>query len=278
MQPASGSQCKCLVAPSFPLAVAIFVTTNLLLAYALRRFVRPAVWFTGLILILFPLLSVTSDWYSWLTWVKRYSIVVPAFLWAFLRDQPGHRFSRFLVAALPYVLILNVLEVGLFELQGPNPLNGVAIAIVGFCVPLKWSQRGAKCQFGFRNPLWQVAYVMSLARFFWFHPSFENATAGALIVLALASFLCAAERDSQNYVTWRLYTLYLLVLQDSFFPHLSEHLYPDWMHPEDRLLLQGTPLAHGWLILNCILVTALLVQRLRARCTMSAAEAANYKQ
>ena len=110
---------------------------------------------------------------------------------------------------------------------------------------------------------------------FWFHPSFENATAGALIVLALASLLCAAERDSQNYVTWRLYTLYLFVLQDSFFPNLSEHLYPEWMHPENRLLLQGTPLAHGWLILNCVLVTALLVQRLRAKRLMSAAEAPN---
>jgi hypothetical protein len=99
---------------------------------------------------------------------------------------------------------------------------------------------------------------------FWLQPTFKNGTAGALIVLALASLLCAVERESQNYVTWRLYTLYLFVLQDSFFPNLSEHLYPAWIRPENRLLLQGTPLAHGWLILSCVLVAALLAQRPRA--------------
>lgn len=262
------------MAPSFPLAVAIFVTANLLLAYGLRRFARPAVWITGLMLVLFPVFSDTSDWDDWLTWVKRYSVVIPAFLWAFLRDRPDHRFSRILVVALPWVLILNVLEVGLFELLGPHPLNGVAIVIVGLCIPLKWSQSGAQRQFGFRDPLWQVAYFMTLARFFWLHPTFKNGTAGALIVLALASLLCAVERESQNYVTWRLYTLYLFVLQDSFFPNLSEHLYPVWMRPENRLLLQGTPLAHGWLILSCVLVAALLAQRLRAWRAKSAVTAA----
>lgn len=250
--------------PSFPLAVLIFVTANLLLAYLLRRFARPAVWITGLMLVLFPIFSDTSDWNDWLTWVKRYSIIIPAFLWAFLRDRPGHRFSRILRVALPWVLILNVLEVGLFEMLGPYPLNGVAIAIVGLCIPLKWSQSGAQRQFGFSDPLWQAAYLMTLTRFFWLHPRFENGTAGALIVLALASLLCAVERNSQNYVGWRLYTLYLFVLQDSIFPSVSDYLYPTWLHVENRVKLQGTPLAQAWLILNVVVVVALLIQRARA--------------
>jgi hypothetical protein len=96
------------------------------------------------------------------------------------------------------------------------------------------------------------------------NPQFENGIAGALIVISLASLLCLADRDSQNYVVWRLYTLYLLVLQDSIFPALSDYLYPTWLHVENRVKLQGTPLAHAWLALNVVAVAALVFQRARA--------------
>lgn len=236
----------------------------MLVAYGLSRFPRPAVWTTGLMLVLFPFLSDTSDWIYWFDWVKRYSVVIPAFTWAFLHDRPNHRFSRVLAVVLPWVLILNVLEAGLLELLGPNPLNGVLIVIVGVCVPYKWTQDGAQRQLGFRNPLWQVAYFMTLLRLYVLHPQFENGTAGAVIVVTLASLLCLVERDSQNYVCLRLYTLYFFVLQDSFFPNFSEHLYPVWLHAENRVLLQGTPFANLWLVLNAALVVALVVQRVRA--------------
>ena len=78
------------------------------------------------------------------------------------------------------------------------------------------------------------------------------------------AYLCLADRDSQNYVGWRLYTLYLLVLQDSIFPGGSDYLYPTWLHVENRVKLQGTPLAHAWLVLYVVVVAALLIPRARA--------------
>ena len=252
------------VTSSFPLAVAIFVTANVLLAYSLRRFVQPALWITGVMLVLFPFLSDTSDWNTWFDWVKRYSVVIPAFLWAFLHSRPEHRLSRLIARALPWVLVVNILEAGLLELLGQSPTNGALIVIVALLLPTKWTQEGAHRQLGFRAPFWQLAVILCLGRMYVLNPQFENGTAGALLVISLASLLCLADRDSQNYVGWRLYTLYLLVLQDSIFPGGSGYLYPTWLHVENRVKLQGTPLAHAWLVLNVVVVAALLIPRARA--------------
>ena len=53
------------------------------------------------------------------------------------------------------------------------------------------------------------------------------------------------------------------MLQDSIFPTVSDYLYPTWLHVENRVKLQGTPVAHVWLVLNVIVVAALLIQRAR---------------
>ena len=121
------------MAPNFPLSVAIFVLAMVLASVALCGNSRVALWFTGLLLLLFPLLSDTSDWNSWFDWVKRYSVVFPTFLWAFLHARPESRLSHFLAAAMPYLLILNALEAGVLDLLGANPLNGARVSLVAGC-------------------------------------------------------------------------------------------------------------------------------------------------
>ena len=247
------------------LPVVIFVLVIVLLSVGLRRLPRAALWLTGLLLPVFPLFSDTSDWDSWFDWVKRYSVIFPTFLWAFLHARPEQRFSRFLAAAMPYLLILNVLEAGFLDLLGANPLNGALVILVAGCVPLRWTREGDPPLLGFRDPLWQAAYSLTLARLYVLNPTFENSTAGLLIILVIASLLCLIQRDSRNYLTWRVYSLYIFILQDSIFPTLSDHLYPAWLHSSNRVQWQGTWLADLWLVLNFALVAALLFRRIWTR-------------
>jgi hypothetical protein len=96
------------------------------------------------------------------------------------------------------------------------------------------------------------------------NPQFENMVAGAIMVLWLTSLACLVERDSQGYVMWRAYTLYGLVLQDSILPGLSEPVYPEWIHPENRLRLHGTFAGNLSLAVNVGLVMLVVVRRIRA--------------
>ncbi len=248
----------------FAVLVALFALAAGAFAFALRRFRRTAVWFTAAMLVLFPLLSDTSDWFTWFAWVKRYSVVFPAFLWAFLHAYPEHVMARWTAKFIPVLLMVNVLEAGVLELQGPSPLNGALLIVVGLCVPWRFTLDARTRQLGFRDVLWQLACLLTLARLYALNPTFENITAGAIIVLLLASLSCAVERDSQGYVGWRLYTLYFLILQDSLLPTWSDPLYPDWMHNDRRALGNGTLGAKLWLGLNVLVVAALVFRRVRA--------------
>jgi hypothetical protein len=113
------------------------------------------------------------------------------------------------------------------------------------------------------DPVWQLANLSTLAHLYVLRPNFENSTAGAVVVITLASPFCLGERKSHNYVGWRPYTLYALMLQDSIFPTVSDHLYSAWPHPENRLQFHGTAFAHGWFTLNVGLVAFLLYRRLQ---------------
>lgn len=247
----------------FAVQLGLFGAAVAALSLALQRYRRLAVWCTGLMLPAFPLLADTSDWTNWFDWAKRYSVVVPTFLWAVLHDRPAQPGARWLVRAMPVVLCINVLEAAVFELQGPNRANGVLLAIVAVCGPwaLAWDEPTRR--YGFRNVTWQVAYMLTLARLYVLHPSIENITAAALLVLTLASLSCALARDTQPYLDWRVYTLYLVLLQDSLFPSWSDRLYPDWLHAERRAAWAGTTWAQAWLGLNAAAVAVLATQRVR---------------
>ena len=205
-------------------------------------------------MLLFPILSDTSDWNTWFDWVKRYSVLVGAFILIIMNAFPEHRVTRWLVRIMPFVLILNVLEAALLEFPNTSPLNGILLIGVAICVPLQFSWDGHYRRFGFRGVVWQAAYLLTLARLYTLNPQFEDSFVGLLLVIVLASVFCVFERDTFNYLTWRAYTLVALDLQDSLWPKLSAPFYPAWAHADNRARWHGTPFADAWLALNVVLV------------------------
>lgn len=248
----------------FVLTLALFALGTALIAIGLRFLPRAAVWVTGGMIVLFPFLSDTSDWNHWFDWAKRYSVVVPVFLLAVVRHRPEHPLARIFARAMPAVLIINILEGAALDLLGPSPVNGLCLLLVAVLVPLRFTWDEASRQLGFRDPVWQVATLLALTRLYVMNPQFENMVAGAILVLWLTSLACLIERDSHGYVMWRAYTLYGLVLQDSILPGLSEFVYPDWIHPENRLRLHGTFAGNLWLAVNVGLAALVVVRRIRA--------------
>ena len=248
----------------FVLTLVLFAVATALIATGLRFLPRAAVWVTGGMIVLFPFLSDTSDWNHWFDWAKRYSVVIPVFLLAVVRHRPEHPLARMFARAMPAVLIINILEGAALDLLGPSPVNGVCLLLVAVLVPWRFTWDEASRQLGFRDPVWQVATLLALTRLYVMNPQFENMVAGAILVLWLTSLACLLERDSQGYVMWRAYTLYGLVLQDSILPGLSEFVYPEWIHPENRLRLHGTFAGNLWLAVNVGLVALVIVRRLRA--------------
>jgi hypothetical protein len=247
-----------------PRAVALLAAYFVVSAWVLFRFRRFAAVFATLIMLLFPILSDTSDWNTWFDWAKRYSVLVGVFMLAVVQAYPRHRASQWLLRCIPFVLILNVLEAALLELPRTSPLNGVLLIAVAACIPvqLSWDDRWQR--YGFRGAFWQAAFLFTLARLYVLNPQFENTFVGALLVIVLASLLSLWQRDSFNYLAWRAYTLYALVLQDSFWPRSSDWFYPVWLHAGNRTQWHGTLFANVWLAINVVLVGLMIYERLRA--------------
>ncbi len=249
---------------SFVPTLALFALVISAAAAALRYLPRAAFWVSALLALAFPFLSDTSDWDTWFDWAKRYSVVIPVFILATIRYRPDHPASRVFARWMPWVLIVNILEGAALDLLGPSPVNGACLAAVALLVPWRFTWDEPSRHLGFRDPLWQVATLSALTRLYVLNPQFENVVACAIVVLWLTSLACLLERDSQGYTTWRGYTLYVLVLQDSIFPSFSERLYPAWLLPENRARLAGTTWGDAWLVLNVLLVAAVVLLRVRA--------------
>ena len=121
----------------FPIAAAAFLCLSTAFAAALHRWREGALWFTAAMLGLFPFASDRSDWVGWVDGLKRISIIVPAFLWAFAHARPNHRFTRVLERWLPYLLVVNIVEMALVEFIDRSTACGVLLLAVAACTPLR---------------------------------------------------------------------------------------------------------------------------------------------
>ena len=249
-----------------PLSLAIFAlfVGCVLFTAALIRAPRAALAFTTALLVVFPFVADTSDWVGWVDGLKRYSILIPAFMCAYVHARPADRFSRFFTRALILALALNVAEMAVGELVYDHVPNAVFLLLVALTTPYRWERSGSAGLLGFRDSLWLAAYAAAIGRIFFFNPAFENISLAAIIILVIALGAAAVTRDSQTFLVWRIYTITFVVLQDSIFPATSEWLYPVWMHPENRAAaLNGTLFDHAWLGVTGALVAAVLWRRAR---------------
>jgi hypothetical protein len=246
------------------LAICALLVGNALFAAWQIRAPRVAIFFNAAMLALFPFLSDSADWEGWMDGLKRYSIVIPACLCSFVHAWPHHRFTRSIERVLVAALILNIVEMGLGELIYDNFCNALLIFLVACTVPFRWVRRGPAQRLGFRDPLWLAAYTGAIGRIFLFNPAFENIALGALIIYLTLLAALALARDTHDFISWRVYTIYFLVLQDSIFPTFSDWLYPAWMQPAQRLaVLEGTVVDYAWLTITAALVAAVLWRRWR---------------
>ncbi|MEM7153807.1 MAG: hypothetical protein AAF799_13245 [Myxococcota bacterium] len=222
----------------------------------------------------FPALADTSDWTSWFDWAKRYSVMFPCCLWAWLmwRAESGHEhrgaLHRGVTKLVPLLLALNVLEVAVLQFGAGQHLNAGCLVVLGLTTPLTFTTDPSSRVVGFRDAAWITAFTTSLTLVYLLDPVILNTAFGAIAILLIAGGAALFVRDSQVWIAWRSYTLVLLILQDSYSNALSDWLYPDFMHPGARAVLAGTPVEYGLLavsVLSLSLVVMDRVQRFRSR-------------
>ena len=84
-----------------------------------------------------------------------------------------------------------------------------------------------------------------------------------IFILKSRKLMTWQQRDWVSWFFIRAYSLYALVILDSFLPWVSEYLYPSFMLPHNRLLWHGSVLDMMWVVCNGCLVLFLLFQRFR---------------
>lgn len=235
-----------------------------LLATRAPRVALPIVLALGLA---FPFLADTSDWSSWFDWAKRYSVVVPVILlaYAYAARARGATGLAWVPRVFPWVLAINVAEASASELQHQHWLNGALLGLAALTTPRPWSFDGRDGLLGFRDPAWQLVNTLGLTTMYVLNPVIEDGFFDAISCLWIAQLGALVLRDPQVWFSWRAYTLFVMVIQDSFVPAFSKHVYPPSFHPEQRSALGGSPL-HGLIL--ALTATALVysvVRRYRAR-------------
>jgi hypothetical protein len=178
--------------------------------------------------ILFPFLAKTDDWEGWFGWIKRYSVIIPTIFYTFALT---HKKSAWL-KILWFVLLINMVEVYISSLGHKHVKNGVLILIVAILTPIMVYSSGT---IGFNNTPWVVACTLTLIYFYAVTPEVHNLAFMAIMVLLLpiaGVFFKGGRGD--HWLSYRVYTLYLLLMVDSLFPQIMDKFYPKFIHLENR--------------------------------------------
>lgn len=245
-------------------ALVLVVGVTAATALFIRVRLTGLVFFTVMASI-FPIVADTSTWNHWFDWFKRYSVAIPICVWAWVLwrptwSRPAGRLYRLVVRWMPLILLVNVAEVALKQYGAGFIPNAILLGILTVTIPIGWHE-DAQRHTGFDDWPWVTALTLSLTMVYVLDPGFKNIAFGALAVLWIAFAACIFQRSTHTWFTWRAYTLAILVFQDSIFDNVSDFLYPPFMHPDSRGLLQGTAFEFVLLGATGVLVVLVLEDR-----------------
>lgn len=241
----------------------VFVFVSAFHLWASSKNLKLSSIFMSILLIAFFFLAKTDDWSSWFDYAKRYSVIIPVTLLSIamyldsISSMPSSKFKKFIACCfLPVLLQLNIIEAVVAAFQNDillNAFNGLVLCITMPLVLGKWFFNedhmvgfGERLDWIAAYSLWNCIFIFNIFTEEW------NLRTAALLILIIAIGFSKWKGNWHSWLFARAYSLYLILLIDSFYPELMPSFY--FMPSYSVMFILNTInlILSFWLIYNMI--------------------------
>lgn len=206
----------------------LYLLGCLLFLVVTEKYRRATFAMAVLLAMSYPFVAEISQ-FSLFIQVKYYSVIIPTVLFSFSKCKPhftGELFDKvfeIMPRVLRFTLVLNIAEAAVYVAMFDKFVTAFFGFILILTVP-KFSYDENQ-DIGFEDPWWAIAYSSCLIIGFIFHPVESLLTSSAIAILAIALLSCVYLKDWSKWITFRIYSLYYLIVLDAFFSRNGLSIY-----------------------------------------------------
>jgi hypothetical protein len=195
-----------------------------------------------LIAMLYPFVAEINQ-FSLFIQIKYYSVIIPTVIFSFTKCKPyftGEMVEKvfaFMPAVLRFTLALNIAEAAVYVAVFDKFVTAFFGVVLILTIP-KFSFDENQ-DIAFEDSWWVIAYSACLAIGLFFHPEESMLTSSGIAILAIALLSCVYVKSWSKWITFRVYSLYYLIVLDAFFSRNGFSIYDsfNWssFSPENRI-------------------------------------------
>ena len=195
-----------------------------------------------LIAMLYPFVAEINQ-FSLFIQIKYYSVIIPTVIFSFTKCKPyftGEMVEKvfaFMPAVLRFTLALNIAEAAIYVAVFDKFVTAFFGVVLILTIP-KFSFDENQ-DIAFEDSWWVIAYSACLAIGLFFHPEESMLTSSGIAILAIALLSCVYVKSWSKWITFRVYSLYYLIVLDAFFSRNGFSIYDsfNWssFSPENRI-------------------------------------------
>lgn len=175
--------------------------------------------------------------------IKYYSVIIPSVIFSFSKCKPHftgemvEKVFAFMPAAIRITLALNIAEAAVYVAVFDKFVTAFFGVVLILTIP-KFSYDENQ-DIGFEDRWWVIAYSTCLVIGLYFHPEESLLTSSGIAILAIALLSCVYVKSWSKWITFRVYSLYYLIVLDAFFSRNGFSIYDsfNWsfFSPENRI-------------------------------------------
>lgn len=187
--------------------------------------------------------------------LKGLSVFLPLILYVW------NDYFKIPVIIFSYILAFNILEPTLLvELPSPNienKINGVLLLILAILTPVMTLKNGI---IGFNNSLWTIGYTLLLLFSYIYNKYFQSLDWQYSGIITLVIPLIMSIYNSQLWVPYRAYTLFITLGFSALLPVFNEYIKYD-THKIFKSIQNNTKIKYIWLCVNSMIMVLLINNR-----------------
>lgn len=214
---------------------------------------------TVIIAIISPFVAEMSE-FSYFMEIKYYSVIFPTVLFSFSKCKShftGESFEKvfaLMPVILRFALALNIAEAVVYVFLFDKFVTAFFGIVLIFTIP-KFSYDENQ-DIGFEDILWTISYSLGLMIGLYFHPIESLLTSSGIAILALALLGCIYVKKWSKWISFRVYSLYYLIILDALFSRNGFSIY-NWFYLEsfsleNRITSMSENLFHVVSIVLCM--------------------------
>jgi hypothetical protein len=247
----------------------LYLLGCLLFLVVTEKYRRATFGMVVLIAMLYPFVAEINQ-FSLFIQIKYYSVIIPTVLFSFTKCKPHftgamvEKVFAFMPSVLRFTLALNIAEAAVYVAVFDKFVTAFFGVVLILTIP-KFSYDENQ-DIAFEDHWWVIAYSACLTIGLFFHPEESMLTSSGIAILAIALLSCVYVKSWSKWITFRVYSLYYLIVLDAFFTRNGFSIYEsfNWsfFSPENRI----TPgLENFFRIVSVVFCILLLYRWLKVR-------------